>query len=302
MRSAQAGRDRAQGTEQAAVRAHPARQHPGRGTRNRRADRYPAARRGHPAAHRRRRAARRGRLGGGRAPGRGARAGRSGHRHRGAAAPGGQGARGGRRRGRRADREEGRDVRRAAAAQGQAFPADLRGTGRAGRPGNPGGARPGGQPLPPGYQGVHRGGQRRGVRVHRGPARPGRPAGRDERPRRRADVRRHRLAGSRVPDDAPRPALLLPPFLRHAADRPRVDLQGLRAGPRAGQVPGRVAAVRGAVRQGPAGAGHLRRGPAADRGPAAADAQDRRGPGPQAGRHRAHHGRLARPGEQPDPG
>ena len=39
-----------------------------------------------------------------------------------------------------------------------------------------------------------------------------------------------------------------------------------------------------AVRQGPAGAGHLRRGPAADRGAAAADAQDRRGAGPAAGR------------------
>ena len=85
----------------------------------------------------------------------------------------------------------------------------------------------------PGYHGVHRGGPGRGVRVHRGDGGAGRAAGGDERPRCRAHVRRHRLAGGRLPDDAPRPALLLPAFFRHAADRPGVDLQGLRAGPRA---------------------------------------------------------------------
>ena len=42
----------------------------------------------------------------------------------------------------------------------------------------------------PGHDGVRRGGPARGVRVHRGPARPGRAAGGDERPRARAHVRR----------------------------------------------------------------------------------------------------------------
>ena len=48
-----------------------------------------------------------------------------------------------------------------------------------------------------------------------------------------AAVRRHRLAGRCVPDDAPRAVLQLPALLRHAADRARVRLQGVRPGPSA---------------------------------------------------------------------
>ena len=75
------------------------------------------------------------------------------------------------------------DVRGAGPAQGQALPADLSGAGRAGRAGDPGGARAGGQPVPPGHHGLHRGRPGRGVRLHRGPGRAGRAAGGDERPR-----------------------------------------------------------------------------------------------------------------------
>ena len=171
VRPAQAGRDRAQGAEQAAVRAHPARQHQRRGARHRRAGRDPAAGRGRPAAHRRRRAARRGRPGAGRAhvaervrdvPGivtvaQPLRVAKTPEAVVAAAVAltGGQAG----------------PFAVRAASQGQAFPADLRAARRAGRPGDPGGARAGGQPVPPGHHGVHRGRQRRGVRVHRGPAR-----------------------------------------------------------------------------------------------------------------------------------
>ena len=51
----------------------------------------------------------------------------------------------------------------------------------------------------PDTRGLRRGRPARGVRVHRGPAGAGRPAGRHERPRGRADVRRHRLAGRGLP-------------------------------------------------------------------------------------------------------
>ena len=109
-----------------------------------------------------------------------------------------------------------------------------------------------------------------------GCAGPGRAAGRDERPRAGADVRRDRLPGGRVPDDAPRAALRLPALLRHAADRPRVGVQGVRAGPQLDrfQCDSRMYVVR--VRPGPAAAGVFGRGPAPDRGAAPADAQDRR--------------------------
>ena len=128
-----------------------------------------------------------------------------------------------------------------------------------------------------GHGDLRRGRPARGVRVHRRAAGTGRAAGRDERPRGRADVRRDRLAGGRVPDDAARAALRLPALLRHAADRARVDIQGVRAGPR--PRPGSRAA-RGCSwwrsarrsRRWPVG-----RRPAAGHGAAAADAQDRRG-------------------------
>ena len=139
-------------------------------------------------------------------------------------------------------------------------------------------ARAAGVPQAPGHGDLRRGRPARGVRVHGRAARAGRPAGGDERPRGRADVRRHRLARRRLPDDEARAALRLPALFRDAADRTRVGLQGLRAGPRARPVPGRVAAVRGAVRQGAAVPRHLGGGPPPGHGAAAADAQDSGGP------------------------
>ena len=81
----------------------------------------------------------------------------------------------------------------------------------------------------------------------------------------------------------------------------RVDLQGVRAGQEARPVPGRVAAVGGAVRQGPAVDPHLRPGPARGDRPAPAHAQDRRGGRPPHPRRRADHRRRARPGLLADP-
>ena len=93
----------------------------------------------------------------------------------------------------------------------------------------------------------------------------------------------------------------LPALLRHAADRAGVGVQGVRAGPRAGPVPGRIAAVRGAVREGAAGAGHLGGRAAAGDGAAAADAQDRRGAGRSACTRTALvTGDSLGPGLQPD--
>ena len=64
-----------------------------------------------------------------------------------------------------------------------------------------------------------------------GLGRAGRTSCRHERPCSGADVRRHRLACRRVPDDAAGAAVQLPALLRHAADRTGVGVQGLRAGP-----------------------------------------------------------------------
>ena len=232
--------NRPQGAEQAAIRAHPAAQHPGRAPGNRATGGHAGTGRGRAAAGGRRRAPRPGRLRRGR--GRGWPSGPPTCRgSSGCAAPLrvektpeaavaaaveliGNGA---------------RHVRGAAAPPGQAFPGDFRRAGCHRRPGDPRGVRAAGEPQHPDTEVlievdsdevfVFTGGQ------------PGswRAAGRDERPRGRADVRRDRLAGRRVPDDAARIALLLPALLRHAADRPGVHLQGVRAGPRARQVPGR---------------------------------------------------------------
>ncbi len=181
-----------------------------------------------------------------------------GHRHRGRA-------------GGRPDRL----VRGPGPAPGQAVPGHLGRAGRADRHPGPAGLRLPGQPEAPGLHPVRRGGRPRGVRVHRRVGRPGRAAGRHERPRAGADVRRDRLTGGRVPDDAPRAALRLPALLRHAADRARVGVQGVRADVPAGPVPVRLPAVGGGVRQDTAEAGLVRCEPAADRRPAPADAQDR---------------------------
>ena len=154
----------------------------------------------------------------------------------------------------------------------QALPDDLVGAEHPRRHEGPGALRPAGQPEAPRHHGLHRGRPARGVRLHRRHAGRGRPARRHERPRAGPDVRRHRLAGRRLPHDAPRPARRLPALLRDALHRPRIDLQGVRAGPRAGQVPGRVPAVRRAVRQGAAADQVLRRRPAADHRAAPPDA------------------------------
>ena len=93
----------------------------------------------------------------------------------------------------------------------------------------PAGLRLPGQPLPSRPDHRRRGGPAGSVRPHQRRPGPGRAAGRDERPRAGAHVRRDRLPGRRVPDDAPRAALRLPALLRDAADRPRIGVQGVRA-------------------------------------------------------------------------
>jgi thiamine biosynthesis protein ThiI len=100
------------------------------------------------------------------------------------------------------------------------------------------GVRLPGQPEASGHGPVRRGRPARGVRLHRGLPRAGRAAGRDERPGACPHVRRDRLTGRRLPDDAPRPALRFPALLRYAADRARVGVQGLRADAPAGPLSG----------------------------------------------------------------
>ena len=253
VRSAEARRDRAQGQEPAAVRAAAAREHQAGHPR----PRCPGA---DLAARGRNRAA-----GAGRGGGRGGNcrpAGRAdAQRHgpvpglpRGARR---QGPRGGGGRRRAAHRRPPGQLRGPGQAPGQALPDELIAARHPDRREDPGGVRLPGQPVPPGHHRVRGGRSVRGVRVHRGAAGPGRASGQHERPRAGADVRRHRLAGGRLPDDAARPALQLPALLRHAADRARVGVQGVRPGPGAGQVPGRITAVRGRVRADAATAGVL---------------------------------------------
>ena len=253
MRAAEARRDRAQGQEPAAVRAAAAREHQASHPR----PRCPGA---DLAARGRNRAA--GDRGGGGRRGNGRPAGRpDAQRHgpvpglpRGARREGSRGSGG--RRG-PADRWPDGQLRGPGQAPRQALRHELIAARHPDRRADPGGARLPGQPVAPGHHRVRRGRPVRGVRVHRRAAGPGRASGQHERPRSGADVRRHRLPGGRLPDDAARAALRLPALLRHAADRARVGVQGVRPGPRAGQVPGRITPVRCRVRADAAKAGVL---------------------------------------------
>ena len=266
MRATQTGRDLPQGEEPPAVRADAAGERPRGGAEHRRARGTHGARggagtpgcpRGGPGG----RAHGGGRARGGDGPGRGAGRRRAGDRPRLPCAASGQDPGGCHRRRDRPDQPGQRHVRGAGAPPRQALPHHLRAAQRPHR--GPGERRPRaeGQPQAPGHGDLRRGRRPRGVRVHRRPAGTGRAAGRDERPGGRADVRRDRLPGRRVPDDAPRPALCFPAFLGHAADRPGIHLQGLRPRSRPRPVPGPVAPVRGPVRQGTAVTRHLRRRP-----------------------------------------